>query len=225
MGGGASGHIPGNEDRDNIGDRPNGIYVPRFRNVKNKSHFLRGFGFQGGADRANWERGIDQAGFGADFKRSLKTPGRWSFGFYGFGECLPNHNNYVELDRTRNDAWGIPILKIHCKYGDNERALLQDMAITAAEMLTSAGARDINPFIEDNPPGFAIHEMGTARMGRDPKTSVLNANNQAHDIKNLFVTDGAFMASSACVNPSLTYMAFTARACNFAVEQMKRGEL
>jgi len=225
MGGGATGRISGNEDRENIGDRPNGIYVPRFRNVKDKSHFLRGFGFQGGAGRANWERGIDQVGFGADFKRSLKSPGPWSFGFYGFGECLPNHNNYVELDRTMNDAWGIPVLKIHCKFGDNERALLQDMAISAAEMLAAAGASDIDPFVEDNPPGFTIHEMGTARMGRDPKTSVLNANNQAHDIKNLFVTDGAFMVSSACVNPSLTYMAFTARACNFAVEQMKRGEL
>ena len=225
MGGGATGRISGNEDRENIGDRPNGIYVPRFRNVKDKSHFLRGFGFQGGAGRANWERGIDQVGFGADFKRSLKSPGPWSFGFYGFGECLPNHNNYVELDHTMNDAWGIPVLKIHCKFGDNERALLQDMAISAAEMLAAAGASDIDPFVEDNPPGFTIHEMGTARMGRDPKTSVLNANNQAHDIKNLFVTDGAFMVASACVNPSLTYMAFTARACNFAVEQMKRGEL
>ena len=225
MGGGATGRISGNEDRENIGDRPNGIYVPRFRNVKDKSHFLRGFGFQGGAGRTNWERGIDQVGFGADFKRSLKSPGPWSFGFYGFGECLPNHNNYVELDRTMNDAWGIPVLKIHCKFGDNERALLQDMAISAAEMLAAAGASDIDPFVEDNPPGFTIHEMGTARMGRDPKTSVLNANNQAHDIKNLFVTDGAFMVSSACVNPSLTYMAFTARACNFVVEKMKRGEL
>src|SRR6266853_1964719 len=222
MGGGATGRISGNEDRENIGDRPNGIYVPRFRNVKDKSHFLRGFGFQGGAGRANWERGIDQVGFGADFKRSLKSPGPWSFGFYGFGECLPNHNNYVELDRTVNDAWGIPVLKIHCKFGDNERALLQDMAISAAEMLAAAGVSDIDPFVEDNPPGFTIHEMGTARMGRDPKTSVLNANNQAHDIKNLFVTDGAFMVSSACVNPSLTYMAFTARACNFVVEKMKR---
>ena len=225
MGGGATGRISGNEDRENIGDRPNGIYVPRFRNVKDKSHFLRGFGFQGGAGRANWERGIDQVGFGADFKRSLKSPGPWSFGFYGFGECLPNHNNYVELDRTMKDAWGIPVLKIHCKFGDNEQALLQDMAISAAEMLAAAGASDIDPFVEDNPPGFTIHEMGTARMGRDPKTSVLNANNQAHDIKNLFVTDGAFMVSSACVNPSLTYMAFTARACNFVVEKMKRGEL
>ena len=225
MGGGATGRISGNEDRENIGDRPNGIYVPRFRNVKDKSHFLRGFGFQGGAGRTNWERGIDQVGFGADFKRSLKSPGPWSFGLYGFGECLPNHNNYVELDHTMNDAWGIPVLKIHCKFGDNERALLQDMAISAAEMLAAANASDIDPFVEDNPPGFTIHEMGTARMGRDPKTSVLNANNQAHDIKNLFVTDGAFMVSSACVNPSLTYMAFTARACNFAVEQMKRGEL
>jgi choline dehydrogenase-like flavoprotein len=146
-------------------------------------------------------------------------------GLYGFGECLPNRNNYVELDQTKTDAWGVPILKINCRYGDNERALLRDMSITASEMLAAAGARDIQPFVEDNAPGLAIHEMGTARMGNDPKTSVLNAHNQAHDIKNLFITDGACMTSSSCVNPSLTYMALTARACNHAVEQMKRGEL
>jgi choline dehydrogenase-like flavoprotein len=129
------------------------------------------------------------------------------------------------LDRSRTDAWGVPILKINCAYGPNEKALLQDAAIAAAEMLAAAGARDIQTFIEDNAPGLAIHEMGTARMGRDPKTSVLNAYNQAHDIKNLFITDGACMASSSCVNPSITYMALTARACNYAVEQMKRGEI
>jgi choline dehydrogenase-like flavoprotein len=226
MGGGARGFIPGNEDRISQGNRPNGIYVPRFRNVKQKQPgFLRGYGFQGGAWRETWNRGINQPGFGADFKHSLRHPGRWGFTFYGFGECLPNPENYVELDKEKVDAWGIPVLKIHCAWGENELALRQDMSVTAAEMLSAAGAKDIHPFVEDNAPGLTIHEMGTARMGRDPKTSVLNPHNQAHDVKNLFMTDGACMVSSACVNPSLTYMALTARACDYAVDQMKRGEL
>ena len=165
------------------------------------------------------------AGFGSDFKRMLSRPGPWMFTFYGFGECLPNHKNYIELDEEKVDAWGIPALKIHCSWRENERALLHDMTVTASEMLSAAGARQIEPFLEDNAPGLTIHEMGTARMGRDSKTSVLNAHNQAHDVKNLFITDGACMTSSACVNPSLTYMALTARACGYAVGQMKRGEL
>jgi choline dehydrogenase-like flavoprotein len=209
-----------------LGNRPNGIYVPRFRNVKQKHpDFLRGYGFQGGASRENWGRGSDIPGFGADFKRKISRPGPWMMDFYGFGECLPSHDNFVEIDKEKVDAWGIPVLKIHAAWSNNERALLKDMSITAAEMLSAAGAKDIEPFIEDNAPGLTIHEMGTARMGRDPKTSVLNEHNQAHDAKNLFVTDGACMTSSACVNPSLTYMALTARACNFAVDQLKRGEL
>jgi len=217
--------IPGYEDKISIGNRPNGIYIPRFRNVKSKSQFLRGYGYQGGAERSDWRRGVNQAGFGADFKRSLKQPGPWYFDMGAFCECLPKHENYVELDRSRSDAWGIPVLKINCAYGPNEKALLQDAAIAAAEMLAAAGARDIQTFVEADAPGLAIHEMGTARMGRDPKTSVLNAYNQAHDVKNLYVTDGSCMASSSCVNPSITYMALTARACHYAVEQMKRGEI
>ena len=225
-GGGAVATIPGNEDRIVLGRRPNGIYLPRFRNVKRKdADFLRGYGFQGSGQRESWERGITQTAFGADFKNSLRKPGPWRFTFYGYGECLPNHNNYVELDRQKVDAWGIPILKVHCAWSDNELALRKDMSISAAEMLAAAGANDIEPFIGDDPPGFAIHEMGTARMGRDPKTSVLNAYNRAHDVKNLFITDGGAMVSSACVNPSLTYMALTARACDHAVQQMKRGEI
>jgi choline dehydrogenase-like flavoprotein len=225
-GGGAVATIPGNEDRIVLGRRPNGIYLPRFRNVKRKdADFLRGYGFQGSGERESWERGITQTAFGADFKNSLRKPGPWRFTFYGYGECLPNHNNYVELDRQKVDAWGIPILKVHCAWSDNELALRKDMSISAAEMLAAAGANDIEPFIGDDPPGFAIHEMGTARMGRDPKTSVLNAYNRAHDVKNLFITDGGAMVSSACVNPSLTYMALTARACDHAVQQMKRGEI
>jgi choline dehydrogenase-like flavoprotein len=224
--GGATGIIPGNENRGLLGRRPNGIYVPRFRNVKTKQgEFLRGYGFQGSADRQGWRRGIAQTGFGPEFKKSLSQPGPWQFTFYGYGECLPNHNNYVELDKEKVDAWGIPVLKIHCAWGENELALRKDMSITAREMLAAAGARDIEPFVHEYPPGFSIHEMGTARMGRDPKTSVLNCFNQAHDIKNLFITDGGAMVSSSCVNPSLTYMALTARASDYAVEQMKKGEL
>jgi choline dehydrogenase-like flavoprotein len=224
--GGATALISGNEDHLEIGRRPNGTYMPRFRNVKSKHpDFLRGYGFQGGGHREGWNRGIIEPGFGADFKKALSRPGPWRFSFFGFGECLPNHKNYVELDKQKTDAWGIPTLTIHCAWGENEYALRKDMAKTAAEMLEAVGGKNIQPFVRDDPPGFAIHEMGTARMGRDPKTSVLNAFNQAHDVKNLFVADGAAMVSSSCVNPSLTYMALTARACDYAVSQMKKGEL
>lgn len=226
MGGGASGIIAGHEDKMPQGRRPNGIYMPRFRNVKEKHpEFLRGYGFQGGAERDGWTRGMEMAGFGAEFKHALRQPGPWRFQFYGFGECLPNPENYVALDPEVKDAWGIPALQIVCKWRENERALLLDMSIAASEMLAAAGARDITTFVEDNAPGLTIHEMGTARMGRDPKTSVLNSHNQAHDVQNLFVTDGACMVSSSCVNPSLTYMALTARACDYAVSQMKKGQL
>jgi choline dehydrogenase-like flavoprotein len=225
-GGGAAGTIPGHEDQNVVGRRPNGIYVPRFRNVKSKqAEFLRGYGFQGGGHREGWERGTAQTAFGPEFKKSMRRPGPWRFTFQGYGECLPNHNNYAELDKEKVDAWGIPVLKIHCAFGENEYAIRKDMSIAGAEMLAAAGARDIEPFMDDDPPGFSIHEMGTARMGRDPKTSVLNSYNQSHDVKNLFITDGGAMASSSCVNPSLTYMALTARACDYAVRQMKRGEL
>ena len=224
--GGADGIIPGNDDRIVLGRRPNGIYVPRFRNVKTRQpEFLRGYGFQGEGYREGWERGVAQTGFGPDFKKSISQPGPWRFTFYGFGECLSNHDNFVELDKQTVDAWGIPSLKIHCSWSDNELALRKDMSIAASEMLAAAGAYNIQPFADDEPPGFSIHEMGTARMGRDARTSVLNSYNQAHDVKNLFVTDGGAMVSSSCVNPSLTYMALTARACDYAVQQLKKGEL
>jgi choline dehydrogenase-like flavoprotein len=224
--GGASGIIPGFEDRVQLGNRPNGIYVPRFRNVKDKHpEFLRGYGFQGSAARLGWERGSDMLGFGAEFKHALAKPGPWRFSFTGFGECLPNRDNYLQIDKQKVDAWGIPTLKIHCKWRDNELAIYKDMAVTAAEMLEAAGAKDVTPSTLQSLPGEGIHEMGSARMGRDPKTSVLNAHNQTHDIKNLFITDGSFMVSSSCVNPSLTYMALTARACDYAVGLMKKGEL
>jgi choline dehydrogenase-like flavoprotein len=226
MGGGADGIIPGFLDRVQTGNRPNGIYVPRFRNVSGKEkNFLRGYAYQGQAERESWERGIHDSGFGASFKNALRKPGRWKMTFHGFGECLPNPANFVEIDKERVDAWGVPVLKIHCQWRDNEKALLHDMMIQAAEMLAAAGAEEIHPFKQNNPPGLTIHEMGTARMGGDPKKSVLNAHNQTHDVKNLFLTDGACMVSSSCVNPSLTYMALTARACDYAVSQMKKGEL
>jgi len=226
MGGGARGFIPGWEDHVFSGNRPNGIYVPRFRNVgERKSSFLRGYGFQGGGGRYRWEHGLLREGFGADFKKALRAWGPWEMSFYGFGECLPDPGNYVELDPEVKDRWGIPALRIHSTWGENERTMLQDMAETAAEMLEAAGATEIAPFVEDNPPGLTIHEMGTARMGRDPSTSVLNAWNQLHDVKNVFLTDGACMTSSSCVNPSITYMALTARACAHAVQEMDLGNI
>jgi len=226
MGSGASGTMPGHEDKMPFGNRPNGIYIPRFRNVdKKQKDFVRGYGYQGGGSREGWSRGLNKVGLGADFKNSLKVPGKWRLGMGGFGECLPNHYNYVEVDKEKLDAWGIPTLKIHCGWSDNELAMSKDIAIQAGEMLSAAGAKDIEIQHEITPPGLGIHEMGTARMGRDPKTSVLNAHNQAHDVKNLFVTDGGCMTSSSCVNPSLTYMALTTRACDFAVSEMKKNNL
>jgi choline dehydrogenase-like flavoprotein len=164
-------------------------------------------------------------GFGAEFKHQLRNPGPWRFSFGGFGECLPNHENRMELNKDKVDAWGIPTMNISHKWRENELAMVKDMQVTAAEMLEAAGGKDIQLSSVPSAPGEGIHEMGSARMGRDPKTSVLNAHNQAHDIPNLFVTDGSFMVSSACQNPSLTYMAMTARACDYAVTQMKRGDL
>jgi choline dehydrogenase-like flavoprotein len=226
MGAGATGSMPGHEDKVPFGNRPNGIYVPRFRNVKTKQKdFLRGYGYQGGGGRDGWGRGFNRPGLGAEFKDALKEPGTWRMSIGSFGECLPDHSNYVEINKEKLDAWGIPTLKINVQWGENERAMFRDAAIQAAEMLAAAGARDISMDTEMSAPGLAIHEMGTARMGRDPKTSVLNAHNQAHDIKNLFLPDGVCMASSSCVNPSLTYMALTARACDYAVAQMQKREL
>jgi choline dehydrogenase-like flavoprotein len=226
MGSGASGVMPGHEDKTTFGNRPNGLYIPRFRNVNTKQKdFLRGYGYQGSGSRGNWERGTTMAGIGADFKESLRAPGPWRLGMGGFGECLPSHENYVEINKEKLDAWGIPTLKIHYQWHENELTMSKDISIQAAEMLAAAGARNIMAWNDISAPGLGIHEMGTARMGRDPKTSVLNAHNQLHDAPNLFVPDGACMTSSACVNPSLTYMALTARASDYAVEQLKRGEL
>jgi choline dehydrogenase-like flavoprotein len=232
---GARGDIVGLKEHYYQGNRPNGIYIPRFRNLGDdrtkRSDYIRGYGYQGGASRSGWGRGGAQPGFGVQLKRALREPGDWSMGITGFAECLPRPDNVVTLT-DRKDEYGIPILKIDCSWGPNELAMRKDIAAAAAEMLEAAGCRNVSTY--DNykgdgkigaEPGLGIHEMGTARMGRDPKTSVLNAFNQAHDVPNLFVTDGSAMTSSSCVNPSITYMALTARACDYAVKEMKAGRI
>lgn len=225
---GASGTVPGLEDRYYWGRRPNGIYLVRFRNLDARTRhpdFLRGYGYQGGARREGWGRGIGEPGIGVELKRRLRTPGKWRMSMTAFGEMLPREDNYVTLDPYVTDAWGIPVLRIHCTLGENELAMRRDMKDAAAEMLEAAGCTEVEAWEDVYRPGEGIHEMGTARMGRDPRTSVLNARNQLHDVPNVFVTDGACMTSSACQNPSLTYMALTARACDYAVRAMDRGEL
>ena len=225
--GGASGTFDGWSDRQTIGERPNGVYVPRFRNVTARHpDFTRGYGFQGGAGRAGWEAKARAPGIGLAFKEGLTRPGPWTMSFGGFGEMLPNPANRATLHPTLVDAWGIPTLHIEAAWSDNELAIHRDMNVTAAELLEAAGAKDIRPDARGpSTPGNTNHEMGTARMGRDPKTSVLNGWNQTWDVPNVFVTDGACMASSGNQNPSLTYMALTARACHYAVDAMKRGDL
>ena len=225
---GANGRLDKFEDRYYKGRRPNGIYVPRFRNLDKKSErkdYLRGFGYQGGASRTNWNRMIAEHRFGGEVKDAMLNPGTWQMGFGGFGEHLPYHENHVTLNHEKLDIYGMPTLTIDCEFKENEMQMRKDMMASAAEMLEAAGFRDIETFDRGGGPGLGIHEMGTARMGRDPKTSVLNGTNQIHAVKNVFVTDGACMTSSACQNPSLTYMAITARAADFAVSELKKGNL
>jgi len=213
-------------DRYYYGSRPNGIYVPRFRNLKEKHpDFLRGYGMQGEGSRGGWRDGINQSGYGAKFKDSLMNPGHWKMELQAFGECLPYNDNKVELNFGVTDKWGLPTLTISCEFKENEYAMRKDMAETTYEMLEAAGGKNIETHLGPDIPGFGIHEMGTARMGKDPKTSVLNKYNQMHDALNVFVTDGSCMTSSACQNPSLTYMALTARAADYAVDQLKKGNL
>ncbi|MBV7531513.1 GMC oxidoreductase [Chitinophaga sp. sic0106] len=224
---GASAMAEGYDDKYTFGRRANGIYIPRYRNVgSDKRDYLRGFGYQGGASRgALWSKGIAEIGVGKDFKDSLVEPGQWSMGLGGFGECLPYEDNQVTLDTSVKDAWGQPVLKFDVEFKENEKKMRVDMMNDAAEMLEAAGMKNIKTYDNGSYPGMAIHEMGTARMGRDPKTSMLNGNNQLHAVPNVFVTDGASMTSAACVNPSLTYMAMTARAADFAVKELKKGNL
>jgi choline dehydrogenase-like flavoprotein len=226
---GARGGVPGLEDRDVYGRRPTGTYIPRFRNLgapgEARVGFLRGYGLQGGTGRGGWRRGGGEPGVGAALKARLREPGPWGTSLQGYCECLPRHENHVALDAGRKDRWGVPLVRVRWSWGDNERAMREDMKAQAAEMLEAAGCTAVETYDNDAPMGFSVHEMGTARMGRDPRTSVLNAFNQAHDVPNLFVTDGACMASSSCVNPSLTYMALTARAVDHAVGLLDRREL
>ncbi len=209
------------------GRRPNGIYIARFRNVKHRyPAFLRGYGMQGGSIRAGWNRGTRSQGYGDAFKQGLiEDLGPWELQAAGWGETLPDANNRVTLDPQKKDKWGIPAARIEVRWRGNEHAMTADMATAAAEVLDAAGCTDIRTKREDNPPGHGIHEMGGARMSRTPAEGVVNAWNQAWDVKNLFVTDGACMASSACQNPSITYMALTARAAANAVSALNRGEL
>ena len=226
---GAAGLYDGFSDRYYKGQRANGIYVPRFRNLDRKTarkDYLRGFGYQGSAARTDWSRSIAELNlFGASLKADLIAPGPWRFGMGAWGECLPYHSNRLHLNTALRDKWGQPTVTFDCEWKENEYAMRKDMKASALEMLEAAGLKDVSPFDDPLAPGLCIHEMGTARMGRDPATSVLNGFNQVHASPNVFVTDGACMTSSSCVNPSLTYMALTARACDHAVSELKKQNL
>ncbi len=224
---GANGSFEGLEDKYYFGRRANGIYIPRYRNWGNdKRDYLRGFGYQGGGSRTGWSRGTGEKGFGAAFKDSLSQPGPWRMNLGGFGEMLPNEKNRMTLSADKKDKWGLPLVVFDAAYGENELKMREDMVNDAAEMLDAAGIKNIQKVNDlTKNPGIGIHEMGTARMGHDAKTSVLNKHNQVWGCPNVYVTDGAFMTSSSCVNPSLTYMAFTARAAQHAVDSLNRKEL
>jgi choline dehydrogenase-like flavoprotein len=226
-GSGASGVMPGHLDKRTLGRRPNGIYVARFRNVHDASKdFVRGYGMQGGSGRAGWGRNSSAPGLGAEFKHAmLHDLGPWTINVGGWGETLPVADNRITLDPTVRDAWGVPAARINVRWGDNERAMQRDIVASAVELLEAAGASNVRPYGQMQPPGHCIHEMGGARMGRTSKDSVLNGWNQAWDLPNLFITDGACMTSSACQNPSITYMALTARAAAHAVDLLNRREL
>jgi choline dehydrogenase-like flavoprotein len=226
LGVGASGLVEGFEDKYTFGRRANGIYIPRYRNLfGDKRDYLRGFGYQGGASREGWGRDIPELNIGSAFKDALTEPGVWSMGMGGFGETLPYHENKITLDKTKKDKWGLNILSMDIEYKENEKKMRIDMQKDAEEMLSIAGVKNVQGWTGDGTLGRGIHEMGSARMGRDPKTSVLNGFNQIWDAPNVFVTDGSFMTSAACQNPSLTYMAFTARAADHAVSELKKMNL
>ncbi len=226
---GAQGFFPDEfNDKVVLGNRPSGIYIPRFRNVSGNDEvdFVRGYNYQGRASRMD---GIGQAlntpGFGADYKHSLRKPGPWRMRISGFGECLPYRDNRMELIDSKKDRYGIPQIRFHFTWHENEMKIRRDLVEQGVEMLKRAGAVNVEGFDENATGGMCIHEMGTARMGHDPEASVLNRWNQAHDVPNLFVTDGASMTSASCVNPSLTFMALTARAADYAVKQLKAGQI
>jgi choline dehydrogenase-like flavoprotein len=223
---GASAMVEGFDDRYYSGRRPNGIYIPRFVNIgSDRRDYLRGFGYQGGAGRLGWTRLMSESALGAPLKEMAATPGPWGIRLGGFGEILPYHDNRVTLDRSRKDVNGLPVLSFDCEIRDNEQQMRKDMADEAAAMLEAAGYKQVESHDRGYGVGLGIHEMGTARMGHDPATSVLNRWNQVHAAPNVFVTDGSCMTSSACQNPSLTYMALTARAADHAVNELNRRNL
>ncbi|HEU4993846.1 MAG TPA: GMC family oxidoreductase [Gemmatimonadaceae bacterium] len=217
---------PSIDDKYYYGRRPTGFYIPRYRNLfGDKRDYLRGFGYQGGANRKDWTRAVAELGVGAAFKDMMATPGGWRIGATAFGEMLPNHANGISLNPNKKDKWGLPVIAIDCGTGENERLMRKDMINDMAEMLEACGVKRVRTYDDEYFPGMGIHEMGTARMGKDPKTSVLNAHNQVWDAPNVYVTDGSCMTSAACVNPSLTYMALTARAADHAVGELNRRNI
>ncbi len=221
------GQYEGMEDKYYYGRRPTGVYIPRFRNFgKDKQDsFLRGYSFSGGASRRRGNIDDQTPKFGAEFKERITEPGPWGFGLTGMGECLPYFDNKITLSKDKKDEWGMPLVEIDCDYGENEENMLNDLLDTGVEMLEAAGFKNIKKQDSKQAPGLDIHEMGTARMGKDPKTSILNGFNQMHAVKNVFVTDGACMTSTACQNPSITYMALTARAADYAMDEMKKQNI
>ncbi len=223
---GARGRVDGYEDKYYYGRRPTAVYIPRFRNVgDDRREYLRGFGYQGAASRGRWHGEVAEMSVGGAWKDALCEPGDWTVGFGAFGEILPYHENRIFLNKELKDKWGLPVLAMECEIGENERRMRKDMMNDCAEMLEAAGAKDVKTYDDGYGYGQGIHEMGTTRMGRDRRTSVLNGHNQIWDAPNVFVTDGACMTSASCVNPSLTYMALTARAANFAVEELRKRNL
>ena len=228
LGAGANGKIEDFDDKYYKGRRPGGIYIPRFKNIDANSKskdYIRGFGYQGGASRKNWKDAVAELSMGAELKDAILKPGGWTMGVGGFGEILPYQDNRMILDYDNLDGWGLPTVTFDAEIRDNEFKMREDIVVQAAEMLKNAGFKDIKTNNSKYNIGHGIHEMGTARMGRDRKTSVLNGHNQVHEVPNVYVTDGAFMASSSCVNPSLTYMAFSARAANHAAQELKKGNI
>lgn len=223
---GASADAEGYEDKYYYGRRPNGIYIPRFQNTGNdKRDYLRGFGYQGSASREGWAREIAEMNIGAPLKEAMSEPGKWTMGITAFGEILPYHENRIYFDKDKKDKWGMEVLVMDAEIKENELKMRKDMMDDGAEMLEAAGLKNVRKWDAGYTFGQGIHEMGTARMGRDPKTSVLNANNQVWDAPNVYVTDGSCMVSGAAHNPSLTYMALTARAADHAVRELKKMNL
>ncbi len=224
---GTYGTFEGLKDKYYEGRSPGTIYVPRFQNLNNETEnvdFVRGYGIQGKGERENWQAKAT-VGIGVDLKEQLSTPGEWKIALGGRGETLPNYDNKIYLDDENKDQWGLPLVKVDFEYGPNELAMMDHMTKSSEEMLSKAGFKNVGSYRTSPAPGSAVHEMGTARMGNNPKTSVLNKHNQMHDVKNVFITDGSFMTSSGSQNPSLTYMAVTARACQYAINQFKSNLL